>query len=156
MDLPFETYDMLYELFLKNSQFVDHNKSFLTIFEDEVEDCFGKILHHVFGLGLLSFRVGFHYFFTNLFILLKTTTLVLDEFLLICVVGDDIVLSLLHFPLFPIVLTTAFNGGSWSTVVKIVHGSVTSHRHILCTSRTTSWAREFLPEFLVELVLFGK
>ena len=112
MDLPFETYDVLYELFLTNSQLIDHKESFITIFEDKVEDGFGKVLHHVLGLGLLSFWVSFHYFFTVFLLLLKTTALILDEFLLICVVGDDIVLPLLHFPLFPVVLTTTLNGGS--------------------------------------------
>ena len=112
MDLPFETYDVLYELFLTNSQLIDHKESFLTIFEDEIEDGFGKVLHHVFGLGLLSFWVSFHDFFTVFLILLKTTALILDEFLLIGVVGNDIVLPLLHFPLFPVVLTTTLNGGS--------------------------------------------
>ena len=112
MDLPFETIYVLYELFLTNSQLIEHELSFLTVFQDEIEDGFGKVLHHVLGLGLLSFWMSFHHYFTIFLILLKTTALVLDEFLLICVVGDDIVLPLLRFPLFPVVLAASFNGRS--------------------------------------------
>ena len=159
MNPPSEVIKVFHELLVTNSKAIQYFAPFLTIFDDETKNRFGKILHHVLCLSLLPFLMMFRHIFAIFIILFFTTSGVFDELFLSLRMGDHHVFALSHFPLIPVIFSTSFHWGAWPAISNVdwfVSSYLDSIWRLVNTAWTASWAGKFLSKLFVKSILFVK